>query len=387
MKVIDPEYHSDLTVINDILREESIIFIKPGNYIINKTIKIEKDNVQIRGLTENPDDVHIVQNDLSQDCLYISAKNVTINGISFHVDKNVEKTCISLASCNWCNISNCCFFGSNKYFTVFFAGPKHLIQGQNTIDSYLSGDLDCHNIFDNNMVHSYWDGDTISFSLQRYSCFRNNTLVGCKAAIYMTRDCMITGNIFLNSSSNGLFCSLPLENTKLENNLIKYSIAGAIVIRRQGEHGVFINDDHNIDIKKNFIIGCDYIGIEVNDSDDLFIEENIIKDCKGFPVYIYNSKNIHIKKNKMVNVVEPLLVDVNCDEIYIDENEIVSQKPNPSNHAIKVLESDNVELNNNDVKGDYNSEYVKVVDSMVNETGRKENGLSHKDVISNEVYY
>lgn len=384
MKIIDPIYHANLDIINDIMKEENVIYIKPGNYTLSQTIHIEKDNVRLIGLSENPKDVHIYQTNLEMDALNISAKNVTINGLSIHIDPNVNQICIGMASCHWCNITNCCFYGSNSHFTVFLAGPKHLTEGQGTLDAYVMGDLDTHNIFDGNVVYSQWDGDAISFSLQRYSCFRNNTLFGCKTAVYMTRDCMITGNIFLNSTTNGLFCSLPIENTTVENNLIKYANAGGIVIRNQGEHGEFISDDHFINIKKNVIDDCQYIGIEINDADDLDICQNIIINCHNAPIYMSNSHSIRIDSNKMINIRQPIIVDVGCNTIHVKMNEMLSQPVTMAPHAIKVLSSALVNIDQNVIRGEYGSEIIKIIDSTTELTSNVHECVTHQDLIKNE---
>ena len=111
--------------------------------------------------------------------------------------------------------------GSSSIFAVFIAG-RDIPAGIPTLENYESRiEMDTNNTFCNSLVHSSWEGDSLSFSLQYRGHLRNNTVVdGGKIAFYMNAECSCVNNTVLDSISQGIFLSSPSADNVLVNNTI-----------------------------------------------------------------------------------------------------------------------------------------------------------------------
>lgn len=342
-------------------------YFEKGVYKLIDQMNIEKENIRFIGLTNDPKDVHIVQEVTDKNAISITADNFVLNYISVHVQDG-SGVCISHAGANWTNIESCHFYGSNSNFTIYFAGPV-VDAGQPTLDVYINNQLDQHNVFDNNIVYTKWAGDAVSFSLQRYGSVRDNIIRGGKIAIYMVKDCITANNRIFDSQSHGIICSQPSKNVKIMGNIIKKSAAASINVRVQAEHAGVVPDDEkgNIIIRKNKIICSKYFGIEINGSNNLIIDNNVINDVEKFGVYLLKSSNNIVSNNLIVKSKRGVHIDIESIGNHIINNKIYSVFPNISDHAVNVLETaqDNI-ITENTLSGTFLSSEIK--NSGVNTT-------------------
>lgn len=334
-------------------------YFEKGTYYLTKQLDITKDNIRFIGLTGDAKDVHIIQQTDDKNGLNIIADNFVLNYVSVHVN-NGSGVCLAHAQANWTNIENCHFYGSNSNFAVYFAGPVFQ-QGQDTLDGYSNGDLDMHNVFDNNIVYTKWSGDAISFSLQRYGSVRDNIVRGGKIALYMLKDCLVTHNKIYDSISHGIICSLPSQNIDIIGNKINNSGAASINVRVQAEHvGEITEEQNNIKIMKNDIINSNYFGIEVNSANDLIISNNKIKGVKEFGIYLLKSSNITVEHNTITKFRKGVHIDLESTNNTIINNSMYSVFPNTSEHAIDMLDqANNNVVTNNILSGMYLSNPIK----------------------------
>lgn len=381
MTIINVEYGDNLDSYFEYFIRENTIYLAPGNYYLSSILKIQKNNFTFKGTTDNPDDVHIYQR-TDTEILLVEANNVTISGISFHVDKISEKTCVTFASCNQCNVTNCNFYGSDFHFTVFFAGPNYLTKGQNTIDGYLNNTLNNGNVFESNSIYSNFIGDGVSFSLQNNGSFINNHLIGCKIAIYMDKNCNISNNTISYSNNSGIFFSLPLENILVENNLIIRPQQSGMVFRLQLEHGEFINDTHNITIRSNTIINSQYMGIECNYTDNIDIINNKIISPSNSPLYTYKCSDINLDNNDITFIKYPVRIE-NTNHVTINNNKISICDFYPSNHGIFIINSNDISIIDNIITGQPTSIYINQIDSIYTESGN--NIVNHTNSIIKQL--
>jgi parallel beta-helix repeat protein len=362
MVVINELSNKNINNILQIYPNETTFYFENGDYELTEQLNINKPNIRLIGLSGDAKDVHIHQTIVDNNGLNITADNIVINYLSIHVEEG-EGVCLSHANANWSNIENCHFYGSNTNFTVYFAGPS-VNAGQDTIDGFLNDHLDMHNVFDNNIVYTRWEGDAISFSLQKYGSVRDNIVRGGKIAIYMVKQCLVTSNSLYDSSAHGIICSLPSHDLSIENNYIRNSASASINVSLQIEHGLFINENHGIVIRNNKIENSGYIGIEINNANNIIIENNNIKWTKQFGLYILKSSNIHIKNNNISQFTRGIHMDVDSSENIVEHNRLYSVYPNISEHAI-VLESmvNHCTINENHISGKFISSQIKDIGS------------------------
>lgn len=337
---------------------ENVFYFEPGTYYLSQQLNIVKPNIQFIGLSYDAKDVHIEQQNIDANGMNVRADNFTMTHISVHVEDG-EMVCLSHSGCNWTNIQNCRFYGSSTNFTIYFAGPQ-FVAGENTINGYLNDTLDMYNCFDNNIVYTKWEGDSVSFSLQKYGSVRNNIIRGGKLAIYMVKDCMITHNNIYDSYAHGIIVSLPSYNLEISNNFIRNPVSAGINVRLQAEHGEYINENHNINIKENTIIASKYIGIEINNGHSINIANNFIKCTEQFSIYLLQSTQNTITDNICVQAIRGILIDADCNDNIVSNNHIFSVFPKMSDHAIAVLDNcSNNTISDNQFSGRYTSTVIK----------------------------
>lgn len=327
--------------------------IMPGTYNLTKPLKITRPNVRIIGYSNDANRVKIIQQNVL-DGIVINANNTTIKNITVEVNKNEEVICVTHYDCNWTNISNCVFNGSDIYFTIYYAGPSELEIGQDTIQGYLDGVFDKYNIFENNIINSKWDGDGVAFSLQSEGSVRYNLLRGCKLAIYMCDKSVVSHNTVIDSTSKGIFVSLPSSDLMISDNRLLNCEKGGINIRLQLEHGEYINYDHDIVIKNNEIGKTNYMGIELNYSDQVTVTNNTINDCVSYGVYGLNVTSSEVSNNNILLCHRGIFMD-GSNNNNIENNRIVSIK---SDHAIALNDSSINEVKNNRFVGRFSSVYI-----------------------------
>lgn len=351
--------------------------LEKGIYEITKPLVINKNNIIFTSRTNNPNDVQIIQKNDMDGLVIKNSNGIIIRGITITV-KDGNNVCFTNSNSNWTNVSNCCFYGSDQHFTVFYSGPSHLKKGESTINGYVNNELNNNNIFENNKIYSKWDGDAISFCLQNNGIFRNNIVKGCKMAIYMCKNTFVSNNSSNDSSSHGIVLSIPSENIKICNNIINRSLAGAITARLQLEHGKFNITNHQIDINNNVILDCKYIGIEVVESIYVNIYCNNIISTNHFGIYILNVSNANLNNNKLYDNKRGIVIEQTYKS-HIYNNYIYSLNLDISDHGISILNSNNNKLINNKLYGYYLS-FIKELfeDKLIESFNTFENNICNK---------
>lgn len=343
--------------LDDILTKyefSTFFLIKPGNYTITKNFVIDRDNINIFGETSDPGDVLIQQITPGMDGIVINADHITLKNVSVKVD-NGENVCLSHYDSNYSNIQNCHFYGSDTHFTIFFAGPSDLEMGESTVNGYFNDNLDMYNIFDNNIIFTRWNGDAISISLQKYCSFRGNIVRGGKVAVYMCKNTLVTLNQIYDSTSEGIFVSLPSHDLTISHNKIRKCENAGISMRPQVEHGPTLMEDYRIDIRDNIIINSGFIGIELNSVQLCTIKNNYVNKTKLSGIYLLNNDNCTIDDNELFEPNRGIFVD-SSDFVTITNNEIISTNKYLTDHGIylqNIPDTLNIIVAGNMIIGEY----------------------------------
>ena len=345
--------------------DETTFYFESGEYLLRSQLNIDKEGVRFIGLTQNPNDVIFKQETPDQNGINIRADNFVMNYITVKVEQGLG-VCLSHSNANWTNIESCVFYGSDTNFTIYFAGPPHT-EGQDTIDGYNNDQLDRFNVFDNNIIYTKWNGDSVSFSLQQFGSVRDNVIRGGKFAIYLVKDCIVSNNLIRDSSSQGIFLSLPSKNITITHNKIINTHGASISVKNQLEHGDYVSVDHNILIKENNISYCKFISIELNNTDYVKVRKNTIRETTSDAIYLLNSINTEIEDNLFVKQRRGVFVDQNCDNNLVKNNNFCSVYPSISEHGIVISDTaSNTIIVDNTIKGVHTS--VGIKDSGISST-------------------
>jgi hypothetical protein len=351
-------------------------YFQPGNYYITTTLIINKDNVTLQSLSNKAQDVNIFQTK-NTDCLLIkNVNNVLITNLSFHNEFD-DHTTLTVAGCNYTTVKRCIFRGCSNKFCIFYAGPSELIEGQNTLDAFYNENLDSNNTFTDNIIYSKWSGDSVSYSLQKNGTFNKNIVRGGKIAIYMCIDTIVYKNIVYDSTSNSIIISLPSKNILVKGNRLYDSIASAIKISNQGEHGTFNPFNYNINLCENSILAAKLYGIEINDGYSINIENNKMIDVSVYGIYILRSYYIHL----LSNVIAYFSVGVwmeNTNYSSAFNNEFNSIFPDEGNNVFKIINNSN----NNVIT--YNTVRGKILYDKFTFDASSSNNIINNN---NEIYY
>lgn len=293
----DPIYLTDGTNIDDLFttypNTTSFIF-QNGNYYMTNILKIKIPNISFIGATSSKY-VHIFQTNPDRDGIAVSADNFTMKNISVH-DTFDGRIPLTVANCDSSTVTGCYFYGSSTTFAIYYAGPK-VATGQPTLDAYSSNNLDQKHNFSNNVVYSKWSGDAVSFSLQHNSVFSQNIIRGGKVAVYMCKKTKVHNNVIYDSTSNGLYISLPSHKVNITRNKIYECQDSAVKIANQQEHGPFTPTDYNLNISNNFIYDAQDYGMEINDLLTSTLTSNTITNTTNFGFYMLRCNNLNVSNN------------------------------------------------------------------------------------------
>jgi parallel beta-helix repeat protein len=354
--MVSPDTSNRRTIIDNIFIDnpESTKFLfKKGNYYLTKNLKIDKENINFIG--SKSEDVHIFQENTDSDGFDIEASYFELKNISVHVEHD-GKVALSFAGCSNTRVENCYIYGNATTFSIFYAGPE-VSAGSETLTTYYRNELDSNNVFKNNVVYSKWAGDSVSFSLQKDSDFTNNIIRGGKIAIYMCRNIMIKNNTIYDSSSEGVFISLPSHDLKIYDNKIYECKSSGIKIANQLEHGSVSRSPSNIVIKRNKIYDTAFNAIELNDVDTAIISDNIFIGADSNGLYVLRSKNVKIEKNKISYFkIGIIFYDSNDNELI--GNGLYSVYPFSATSFVQLGKSYHNTLINNEVKGNILGKFV-----------------------------
>lgn len=337
---------------------ESYILM-PGEYHITRDLVINKPNIKLIGKTHDYNHVVIYQDDPERNSLVLDADNIVIRNISIY-NKIGNGTCLTVQDANYSIIENCHFYGNINDFTIYYAGPSNLIAGQPVLDAYQTNKLCKFNTFANNCIYTEWTGDAISYSLQSNGIFSNNIVRGGKIAIYMCKNTCVTGNYVYDSTSNGIFISLPSHNVYVDNNKIMNPLYSGIVVRNQVEHGIFDNKLNKITIKNNIINNAKFHGIEINNLDTSDLSNNIIYFVSNYGIYSLKSSNLNITQNDIYGANKGLYLD-NTTNTKINNNGIYSIFLRKTSDAIYIYESNDNVITGNTGYGDFTSVIINNV--------------------------
>lgn len=337
-----------------------------GDFFITNKLMIPKSNVKMYSRSGNPVDVHIFQNSNIHDGLVLNyVNNVMIQDISIHVTAP-GKIALTEASCNYVTIKNCYIYGTSNTFTVFFAGPKNITEGQQTLDAYYNNKLDNRNKFINNVIYSNWSGDSVSFSLQKNGSFNNNIIRGGKVAIYMCNNVNVNRNTIYDSTSQGIYISMPTKNINISRNKIYECMNSNIKIDNQTEHGIFPISESNINITNNYFYDAHYSAIELGNCKKVSILNNKFVQTDRYSIYCLNSNDININNNTISYSIVTLWLE-NSNYVNFDSNLIYSVYPDHTNNVVKmVLNSTNNNIINNTIKGIVKFNLFAVDSSCIN---------------------
>lgn len=374
---LNADTHSD---IDDIVQRHPTItnfFLLPGSYHLTRQLEIDREDIVFCGLGD-ASQVHIYQDTADSNAIVIRSSRVSVHHLSIHCE-NGTGIALTHADVDRCQTEHCHIYGSESYFAVYIAGPSVAV-GADTFAAFDSNALSAGNVFDNNIVYCKWGGDAVSFSLQRDGSVRNNIVRGGKIAAYMTRNCVVSNNRVLDSQSHGIICSLPSTDVMIANNYVVRSVASAIAVKPQNEHGEYTGTgDANICICGNRIAACQYIGVEIENANTTVVEKNDVRHCTEQAIYVLRSVNVDVRENRLVGFDRGILFDVETEQCSADNNILYSIFPNVSKHGV-MLESTarNNIVTNNTLRGPFLSEPIKDVNTTTEP-------LNAVDAVSNNV--
>jgi parallel beta-helix repeat protein len=323
----------------------------PGTYNITNILKILTNAIRFIGNTGSPKDVHIKQT-ANYDGIFLGADNIIIQDLSIHCTVSGRSALIT-ADVNNTVVAGCYFYGPSDHFCVYYAGPSSLTQGTSTVNGYTDYTLDYGNVFYKNVVYSDYSGDSVSFSLQYTSQFVGNFIRGGKLAIYMCRTCNLYNNIITDSTTNGIYVSLPSDNLAIMCNKIYNSNYSGFKMAKQMEHGTFTAYPYNIMIQYNKIFNSHIYGMELNYAVNTSITHNKIVSGQTMGIYSYSGTNLSISANKIAYFNHGIYLEATSNST-VSENDMMSIFPNLGQNGIKITnDSNSITVSDNNMRGNY----------------------------------
>jgi hypothetical protein len=322
-----------------------------GTYKITRILQILKNGIQFVGMTGLAKDVHIVQT-MNDDGILIKGNNIILQNISIQCTFS-KKSCLIGASINNTLVGGCYMYGSSDHFAVYYAGPSQLIEGENTLTAYTNYVLDTGNVFYNNVIYSIYSGDSVSFSLQYKGQFVGNFIRGGKIAIYMCRTTNIYNNTCTDSTTNGIYCSLPSDNLVFIGNRIYNSLASGIKVANQIEHGTFNSYNYNLTFRNNNVHNSQVYGIEMNHSIGINISNNQFESGKRIGIYSYMGSSLIIKNNNIAYFNFGIWLEYTTNST-VTNNQIMAVYPEIAQNAVKLTKGcTGVIVRENNLYGQY----------------------------------
>lgn len=337
------------TIFQDLPNVKTFLF-NNGDYYINDNLVIQSNGITFRSISKNPRDVHIYQNNTSKDSVVLrNCNHVKIEGISIHNGWS-GKVALTVAGVNYSTIKSCYIYGNSDTFTVYYAGPTDLTEGQSTITGYENNNLDNINVFEKNVVYSNWSGDNVAFCLQKNGRVSDNIIRGGKLAVYMCRDTNIKANTIYDSTSNGIYISFPSHNIVLDCNKIYECQASAIKLANQAEHGAFTSSPYNIIIHDNKLYDSKFYGVELNNAIEVSLVKNHLLSTDIYGIYVANSDNVKLSQNTITYFKVGIWLE-NSTELDVYSNTFNSVYPDESDNLVKAVGSSKITITNNCCRG------------------------------------
>jgi parallel beta-helix repeat protein len=294
------------------------IIILNGTYKLTKGLELKRDGVEVRGESRDGVVIEPADNNVCVDLFYVGANYVTVSDITLKQNSDCRFTPFVTANHHHITLKDSKIIGSDLGFAIYFAGPNHTM-GQEPLDMLEEGRLDYHNRVINNEIISNFDGDVLSFSLQKDGLVKGNRLNGGLIALFMLRDVVCEDNVLNNPTAQGIFLSLPSYDVVIQNNTILNPISTAITVKLQtdhkGENGEALLPTNyrssGIWIVDNTIENARNHGIAINHLEYSVIKDNTIESTDFNGIYLLYADNLLVTNNTIKN---PTLVAVNQRE-------------------------------------------------------------------------
>ena len=370
---VDASGEGDFSNIIDAIKNKSKkIFIRNGTYEVDDTILIDYPDVELTG--ESKDGVQIIQTNNQKDLMVVMSDNIKISELTLDTLTHNAQSAFVEAGANNLLLENNIIKGGENIFSVYFAGPPVSSEGSNceeclykdeTIDVYLENGesyfrLSSNNIVLNNQISSEYDGDGISFALQKSGRFVNNSISGAMLSVYLVKDTIVAGNTINNSLQSGIYLTLPSENVYINNNEIIDPVFHGVVVKPQYmEHG---HKDENIISK------------------DVEISHNTIKALvNGISVEGYDQEHVTWGKLEEVDVLNNSVFQKDFTGVFYNNLE----KSDLADNTI-VFENCSKNYRGNDINGDGFPD-VPSIASRSSVGIRLYNNLSTINILNNSI--
>mmetsp|Transcript_25438 Transcript_25438/g.37582 ORF Transcript_25438/g.37582 Transcript_25438/m.37582 type:complete len:460 (+) Transcript_25438:179-1558(+) len=293
---------------------ETNIFIRDGLYLVPSTIQISTPNILIRG--ESRENTILQKTGIASFLLLTNTENVTVESLTldaktYDSSDNQIWEAFGVVNCNSTTLRDAKILGSMNMFAVFFAGPSNQYGGnQETIDAYDRDHLDYNNIMEDCYVESYFPGDVLSFSLQKNGRLTGNTVVGGVVSFFMNKDSYCNKNRVENSTTAGIFVSVPAENNYVQDNVVVASRAAGIKVARQIDHvdpgtGQSLTPltyrASGILLTGNTIVDGRYFGMEIDQTVGALIAGNEISLVDYSGIYLLHTDQALVMNNRIVD--------------------------------------------------------------------------------------
>lgn len=297
--IVDSSGQGNYNSLQDaIAAHEHRIYIKDGTYLLSQNLRITYNDVDITG--ESKDGVIIRQTNSNDDGLWIGsgASNITVSNLTLDAKTYQSNSMFTVSGASNVTLKDTKVLGSDNNFAVYFAGKPY--PNETTLTEFNQGNMDEHNELLNNDIFSTWDGDVLSFSLQRYGVLKGNTVHGGRIAYYMNRDSTCSGNTILDSSSEGIYISIPALNNTIEDNVILRPKNAGIRVKIETEHPVTNPDDYRaqyLTIRHNDIEDSRLFGMAIENVANSQIENNTITRPDLIGIWMIRTDSMSVQNN------------------------------------------------------------------------------------------
>ncbi len=286
----------------------SKVFIKNGNYQLTRGLELTRDGVEVIGESVDGVVIEPADNNVCVDLFYVGANYVTVSDLTIRQNANCRFTAFVSAKHHHVTLKDSKIIGSDLGFAVYFAGPEHGM-GQEALDMVESGSLDHHNRVVNNTITSNFEGDVLSFSLQKDGLVSSNTLNGGLIALFLDLNVTCENNTLNSPKRQGIFLSLPSYDVSIKGNTIIDPQSTGITVKLQTDHKdangqPLLGLDYRsrgIRIEGNRIENARNHGIAINNLKASVIRENIIDSPDFSGIYLYYSDELYVAKNHITN--------------------------------------------------------------------------------------
>lgn len=156
------------------------IYIKDGTYEISSSVIIGRHNRHLKIRGESRENTILKFTGDYSFLVIFDTEDISISQLTLdakHANERSERMweVIGVVSSSDVSIVDTIVFSSSMMYGIFFAGPSNrYADGQETIDAYNAGDLDRGNVVENTIIYSEYEGDALTFTMQRDGRMNNN---------------------------------------------------------------------------------------------------------------------------------------------------------------------------------------------------------------------